>query len=183
MSDMDPEVAYPITVGPHMETLSVTPGADANANARISAFAGNFMASGNGSITVSAPTPEAGRQVADRLAANGVPRDRIMMGAPAQGHAVQLSFVGYGADSPPCGNWDENVSFTFYNTPTPNFGCSTQHNLAAMIADPRDLVTPQPMTPPDTERRMTVIDKWRKGEPTASQKTAEQSGRVSTVAP
>jgi pilus assembly protein CpaD len=181
MSEVDPEAAYPITVGPHMETLAVTPGADGNA--RVAAFASGFMASGNGSITVSAPTPDAGRQVADRLAANGVPRARIMMGAPSQGNAVQLSYVGYGASSPPCGNWSENVSVTFDNTPTPNFGCATQHNLAAMIADPRDLVMPQPMTPPDTERRMTVIEKWRKGEPTASQKTEEQSGHVSTVAP
>jgi pilus assembly protein CpaD len=181
MAEMDPEAVYPITVGPHMETLAVTPGPDANA--RIAAFAGDFMASGNGSITISAPTPDAGRQVADRLAANGVPRSRIMVGAPAQGNAVKLSYVGYGASSPPCGNWSENVAFTFDNTPTPNFGCATQHNLAAMVADPRDLVTPQPTTPPDTERRMIVIEKWRKGEPTAAQKTEQQSGNVSQVAP
>ena len=31
-------------------------------------------------------------------------------------------------------------------------------------------------------RRMIVIEKWRKGEPTSSQKTEEQSGAVTQVA-
>lgn len=179
-SEVDPEVAFPVTVGPHMETLSVTN--DASANGKISAFASAYLSSGNGSITVSAPTADAGRQVADRLAATGVPRDRIVMGAMASGNAVELSYVGYGASSPACSNWPDNVAYTFDNLPKADFGCATQHNLAAQIADPRDLVTPQPMTPPDTERRMIVIEKWRKGEPTASQKTDEQSGAVSEVA-
>ena len=85
--------------------------------------------------------------------------------------------------SPPCGNWDENIAVHRCTIcRRTNFGCATQHNLAAEIADPRDLVTPQPMTPPDTERRMIVIDKWRQGEPTLAQKTQEQSGAVSDVA-
>lgn len=178
-AEVDPEVAYPITVGPHMETLSIPYGNGA-ASADIGAFASGFNASGNGSITVSAPSPELATAYADRLAALGVPRGRIVIG-PSQGGAVQLSYVGYGASSPPCGNWPANVASTEANLPTVNFGCATQHNLAAMIADPRDLVTPQPMTPPDTERRMTVIDKWRHGEPTAAQKTQEQSGAVADV--
>jgi pilus assembly protein CpaD len=177
-AEVDPQVAFPITVGPHMERLAVTPGSES----QLQGYASAFMASGNGSITVSAPTPEAGRHVADRLAALGVPRDRIVMGAMAPGGAVQLSYVGYGASSPPCDNWSENYSLTLENLPTPNFGCTSQHNLAAMIADPRDLVNPQAMTPPDTERRMIVIEKWRKGEPTSSQKTREQSGAISQVA-
>jgi pilus assembly protein CpaD len=180
-AELDPEAAYPITVGPHMETLSVTYGA-ADSNAKLAAFASAFMSAGNGSITVSAPGPEASRATADRLVSLGVPRNRIVMGAMSQGNAVQLSYVGYGASSPPCGNWSENVAWTLENLPTPNWGCATQHNLAVLAADPRDLVTPQPMTPPDTERRMIVIDKWRKGEPTSAQKTQEQSGAVSQVA-
>jgi len=179
-SEVDPEVAYPIVVGPHMETLSIPSGTGAS-SADLAGFASGFNASGNGSVTVSAPSPEMATAYADRLVTLGVPRGRIVIG-PSQGGAVQLSYVGYGASSPPCGNWPANIAFTETNLPTANFGCATQHNLAAMVADPRDLVTPQPMTPPDTERRMTVIDKWRRGEPTAAQKTPEQSGHVSDVA-
>ena len=177
-AEVDPQVAFPIKVGPHMETLTVTAGSDA----QLHGYAAAFIASGNGSLTVSAPTPEAGRQVADRLAALGVPRNRIVMGAMAPGGAVQLSYVGYGASSPECNTHWPNLSWTLDNLPSSNWGCTTQHNLAAMIADPRDLVNPQPMTPPDTERRMIVIEKWRKGEPTSSQKTDEQSGAVTQVA-
>lgn len=178
-AEMDPEAAYPITVGPHMETLSY---AGPQSNEQLAGFAGSFIVNGNGSITVSAPSPDVAKNVAGRLVNLGVPRDRIVVGAASQGSAVQLSYVGYGASSPVCGHWEENIASTYHNLPTPNFGCATQHNLAAQIADPRDLVTPQQMTPPDTERRMTVIDKWRRGEATSSQKTEEQSGAVSEIA-
>jgi type IV pilus biogenesis protein CpaD/CtpE len=48
-----------------------------------------------------------------------------------------------------------------------------------MIADPRDLATPKPLGPGDAQRQLTVLDKYRKGETTLAEKTAEQSGDVS----
>lgn len=41
-----------------------------------------------------------------------------------------------------CPNWRELEGAAFANDPSPNFGCATAGNLAAMIADPRDLVAP-----------------------------------------
>ena len=41
-----------------------------------------------------------------------------------------------------------------------NFGCAQQQNLAAMVANPADLVRPQPMTPADGGRRADVIKKY-----------------------
>ena len=55
-------------------------------------------------------------------------------------------------------------------------------DLAAMVADPRDLVSPRPLDPDDAQRRLTVLEKYRKGETTVAEKAASQSGAVTAVA-
>ena len=45
-----------------------------------------------------------------------------------------------------------------------NLGCANQRNLAAMVANPADLVQPRGETPSSTQRRTVVLDKYRKGE-------------------
>ncbi|MGL4441848.1 MAG: CpaD family pilus assembly lipoprotein, partial [Bosea sp. (in: a-proteobacteria)] len=45
-----------------------------------------------------------------------------------------------------------------------NFGCSYQKNLAAQIADPRDLVRARQEGPIDVERRTGGIERIRDGE-------------------
>jgi pilus assembly protein CpaD len=42
-----------------------------------------------------------------------------------------------------------------------NFGCATQNNLAAQIANPEDLVAPRGMTPIDATRRNAAIKEYR----------------------
>ncbi|NJN37124.1 MAG: hypothetical protein HC794_08815 [Nitrospiraceae bacterium] len=49
----------------------------------------------------------------------------------------------YVATAAECGsNWTENLAFAPRNLPWPEFGCSTQHNFAAIVANPRDLIEP-----------------------------------------
>jgi pilus assembly protein CpaD len=51
-----------------------------------------------------------------------------------------------------------------------------QQNIAAMVADPRDLMAPRPMAPMDANRRATVLEHYEKGEVTqATKKTSDQS--------
>ncbi len=47
------------------------------------------------------------------------------------------------ADVPNCPNWSTSSAETFSNETHSNFGCATNSNLAAMIADPEDLVRGQ----------------------------------------
>lgn len=61
-----------------------------------------------------------------------------------------------------------DLTRTYSNQPWPEFGCSQNANLAAMIQDPRQLLEPHPMGPADMRRRMTVYDKYIKGESPAS---------------
>lgn len=68
-----------------------------------------------------------------------------------------------------------DLTRTFSNQPWPEFGCSQNANLAAMIQDPRQLLEPYPLAAPDMRRRMMVYDKYIKGESPASQLPPNQT--------
>lgn len=67
-----------------------------------------------------------------------------------------------------------SLSRTYNNQPYANFGCSQSANLAAMIQDPAQLIAPYDMTAPNMRRRMTVYDKYIKGENPASEQPVRQ---------
>ncbi len=149
-------------------------------------FARDYLDNGSGSLAIagSRRNPAVPAAVADRLVTLGVPRDRIMIGNPDNadtGDDVRLSYIRYQAHAEACGDWSVNLGETSANKRSPNFGCATQHNLAAMVADPRDLVSPKPLDSNDVQRRLTVLDRYRKGETTIATKAPEQSGSISQV--
>jgi pilus assembly protein CpaD len=75
---------------------------------------------------------------------------------------IRLSYVAITAQTAPCGAWPEDLALnTLENRNYYNFGCATQSNLAAQIANPTDLVGPRQMSPIDAEQRGQVIDSWR----------------------
>jgi type IV pilus biogenesis protein CpaD/CtpE len=53
--------------------------------------------------------------------------------------------------------------------------------MAAMVADPRDLVAPDTSGQADAQRRLTVLEKYRAGTPTPAERTQAQTGVVSAV--
>ena len=185
----DERLMFPISVAPHMETLRVPLDGGVlsqDMNSRFTAFTKDYLENGNGAISVSVPNGDesARRYFAARLSDLGVPAWRMMIGAsdtPSADNSIELSFIRYAAESPPCGDWSSNAASTASNLPMPNMGCASQHNLAAMVADPRDIVAPRGQDPADAQRRMTILDKYRKGEPTPAQTTNAQSGAVSEV--
>lgn len=73
-----------------------------------------------------------------------------------------------------CGQWPDQITTDADNTEYWNFGCAMQANLAAMVADPTDLVTPRGMDQADATRRTTVIKKYREGTPTQTQGAPRQ---------
>jgi pilus assembly protein CpaD len=66
------------------------------------------------------------------------------------------------------------------NLPYPNFGCAQQHNLAAQVANPADLLGPRTVEPADGERRAVVFDKFRQGRPTPAEKSQDERIQVKT---
>lgn len=189
----DPVANHPIAVAPSMESLklslaSPSSGLSPDDEAHFSDFVRAYLAYGSGSISISAPrgagSTDAIHYFGERLASMGVPEDRILAGTheTADGDtSVEFGYISYTAHTDPCGDWSKNAGDTSSNLPMPNLGCASQHNLAAMIADPRDLVEPQPQGPAEAARRSTVMGNYVKGQPTAAQKTSDQSTSISTI--
>jgi pilus assembly protein CpaD len=120
----------------------------------------------------------------------GVARSRILVGThpAADGdRRVEVGFVSYVAHTQPCGDWSQNAADSDSNLPLPNFGCSVQHNIAAMVANPRDLDESRRLDEsPDAARRVVVMGHYEKGEVTQADKhtkdkASEQSSGGSDV--
>jgi len=62
-----------------------------------------------------------------------------------------------------CGQWNEDLLANSENINYANFGCATQNNLAELIANPEDLITPRGQSEIDATRRDNVINDWRDG--------------------
>lgn len=198
-TDLHADGAYnhPITVEPATKSLTVSfaPG-DAGLmpedSLRFDQFVHGYLAGGGtGAMNVSVPdgpgSSEAIQYFGERLASAGIPRARIMVGTH-QGVVgrVELGYIAYTAKTDDCGDWSENAGDTLSNLPMANFGCSVQHNIAAQIDDPQDLLQPRALGPADPVRRNGEIDKYQKGQVTQadknkSDKVNEQSGSESDV--
>lgn len=198
---VDVEKTYPITVEPQVATLVVRvdegmQNLARGEDVRVQAFVEQWKSRGQGILNAAAPTgtpnqAAAGAALAQLkkvLAASGVEMNAVQYTSyrPASGDTeapITLSFVTYVANAADCGgDWSENLAFTPRNLPWPEFGCSTQHNFAAIVADPRDLIEPRTIDSTDSLRRSTVLEKYRAGQPTAATTEAEKdSGKVSKV--
>lgn len=132
----------------------------------------------------------AARETKSLLQASGVPPRAISTktyGAPADAFGpVRIAFARIEAEAGPCGLWPEDLGASPFpslqpvppgidNRPYWNFGCATQHNLAASVANPEDLVQPRAGSPPYAARRQIVIEKYRKGENPSGQYETEEA--------
>jgi pilus assembly protein CpaD len=194
----DPLANHPIVVEPGYRSVEISfvsagAGLTTNDALRFDSFVQDYLSRGNGAISISAPKgPMADAAIAyfgERLADAGVPRSQILVGTHdvvAGDTRVELGYVSYVAKTDGCGDWSKNAANTASNLPMPDFGCATQHNVAAMVADPRDLVSPRSISAADAARRSTVMGHYEKGEITSADKRKgdlanEQSGTASDV--
>lgn len=194
-----PETVHPIKVSQDTATLKL----DASMNlgylndrqrAQIAAFAQAYNDRGHGPMIVSVPDRNLNKgaasdflsEVSSALADQGVGEERVIykpyqVAADQTSAPVVMTFSRYVATASPCGDWSMDYAYNPKNLNPPNFGCATQNNLAAIVADPADLVHPRTMDPADADRRGVVLDKYRKGEVTASQRSESDSAAVSEV--
>jgi pilus assembly protein CpaD len=94
---------------------------------------------------------------------------------------VVVGYQAYVAQGPECGRQWENLTATRNNSEYQNFGCAITANMAAQIANPADVLNPRALDPTDAARRQTVLDHYRKGEKTSSDKDDQANGAVSTA--
>ena len=139
-------------------------------------FGKRYTRNSTGVLTIMTPTGSPNTGAASHVAGSirkvlieeGVPSGRIQItsyqaAAEHDAAPIRLSFSGIAASTGPCGRWPKDLVLnTMENKQYENFGCATQNNLAAQIANPADLIAPRGMTPIDAQRRDTVIDNYRK---------------------
>ena len=146
----------------------------------IRGFAADHAAKSRSAVQIMLPRGSANAAAANHLRKEiratllgaGIKRDQVIeTNYDASGYGptapLRLAFFAITAKAGPCGEWPEDlVENTVENKNYHNFGCATQANLAAQIANPMDLVQPRGMTPIDAEQRNGVIQDYRdKGQP------------------
>jgi pilus assembly protein CpaD len=169
---------------PHAEGLS-----DGQRSA-LDRYAQGWQENGGGDISISAPADggDAASRVAwaarARLQQLGVSPEAVKMSsykAEKVGAPVLIVYDRAQAVIPRCGESWTNLGATRKNDTQANFGCATTANFAAQIANPHDIRSPRTMDPADAGRRTVVMDKYRKGEPTAAKSDSTDGGKVATA--
>jgi pilus assembly protein CpaD len=185
---------HPISVDSQTVTMTIAlEGAAADLSdldkARLRAFATAYSRDGHGGLTIT--TPAGAGAASQDVAANvrkelynaGVSQDALAGSTYRQSEGgasdLILSYTRYVATPSACGIWEGGRERDYRNMRSPNFGCATQNNLAAMIGDPRDLVEPAAMTDPDAEFRIRGVELFRQGQTTSSETDGEIEQRVS----
>jgi pilus assembly protein CpaD len=179
---------FPIEVKKGAVTMEIPAGRNlspANQD-KLTRFAQMAHSNRASSVIVSRPAGSAhGFDVANQAEAilikGGVPSDAIISDSHGGGSVV-VSYTRSYAVTQACGDWSEDLAVTGDNQPYENFGCATQHNIAAMVANPEDLLLPETMTPSDVARRNRVFEDYRTPKSTATPAEDQSDATISDIA-
>jgi pilus assembly protein CpaD len=113
------------------------------------------------------------RALAGALARQGL---RTTMAAPggAPDGELRLLIEHAVATVPRCPNWTKPPGNDFENTLHSDFGCAVAIDLAAMVADPRDLVEGRPLAPVVGDAAIWPMNRYRTGAPEKPEELAPQ---------
>ena len=190
-SELPRASAEPETVRVAMDVDPRDNGLNWSQIALIETVAEEYKARGYGPLVISYPQNAGNAEAAiaaiaearTQLYAAGLDWTSIAGGAyEARGQVqapVLLSFTRYQAVAPDCPEGWGDLTTAPPERHWPTFGCVTATNLAAMVADPRDLEAPRTFGDPDTARRQAVLEAYREAQPTGARRGADDSGAVS----
>ncbi|HVU43534.1 MAG TPA: CpaD family pilus assembly protein [Xanthobacteraceae bacterium] len=186
----DYRLRHPISITEKDHTLQLFIGANRGSlmpeqRAELLAFGQTWRDQATGGVIVDLPVGSSNersaadslREIESILAATGVPARSIAVRNYRVSSrvlaTVRITYPRIAAQAGPCGIWPKDIGPSlnrdyFENQPNWNYGCATQRNLAAMVANPADLVQPRAETPIYAPRRTAVMEKYRLGQPTAT---------------
>ncbi|MEM9705328.1 MAG: CpaD family pilus assembly protein [Pseudomonadota bacterium] len=187
---------HPIAVDSQVVTLTIDVDQrnnqlSARDEARVKAFAAAYLRNGHGQLTVSAPSgavedfdgQELSADIRSAIHEAGVDWGQIngstYRTSQDLDRRIIVSYTHYIATASKCGVWKGIREATRNNLHSPNFGCATQNNLAAMVADPRDLIQPAAFAPGDSIARIRALDQYRAGQVSATETDSEIEAQVS----
>jgi pilus assembly protein CpaD len=181
----DVRARHPIVLANAPQTLDLFVSGEAALDVRqkqdVVDFAKSYVASGSGPIQILVPRGTGQEARAQNMA--GAVRATLVAGG-VRGHIdvssyavadprlaapVRVTFAALEARADRrCGEWPDDLGASgssggWDNRPYYNFGCAYQQNMAAQIADPRDLVRPRHLEPADSPMRIRAITGVRDG--------------------
>lgn len=194
---VDPTQRHPILVSQQPAHLNLdvargSQGLTPSQRADVSEFASHYRAgdAGNSRLIIAAPSGSANevaamsavQDVRELLVSSGFSESSIAVEAYSDEHSgtppIRISYMRYVAEGPSCGHTFTNMATDAQNTGSPNHGCANQHNLAAMISNPADLLGPRTEGSRYGERRDDVMNKYAKGKVTGAEKSEDERVRV-----
>lgn len=180
-------------------TLQVEPGVDRIAlavhdtglsdtqRAALRQLTERYATAGGGWLRVEAPAgddPVAGQQayaVRAALAEAGVPAENIVIAAynaPDPRAPVLAGFETVQAVVTDCSNERRAMRSRYSNQSSLGLGCAVTSNMAAQIANPRDIMGARDMIPADSGRAAVVFAKYRNGETTSTPQEQLVEGQI-----
>ncbi len=201
----DYRLRHPIAIQERNQTVTVfvgnaRGGLSASQRADVVSLSQSWLREGTGSIIADVPvgTPNARaaadtfREIQSLLISAGVPPRGITMRHyhPENSRtfaAIQLNYPKIAAVAGPCGLWPDDLGTSIHNKgyldnkPYYNLGCANQRNLAAIVANPSDLVQPRAETGAYTARRTYALDKYRQGQSPATTYPDADKSKISSV--
>lgn len=191
LAPMTPLSRYSLQVEPGLDRIALAVhdnGLSANQQQAINSLASRYQATGTGWVRVEAPSGEnpasieQAYAVRGALQAAGVPGERIQMAsylAPDDRAPVLAGFETVQARVTNCAAVARDMTGRFSNQSTSNLGCAINANMAAQIADPRDILGARPMSPADSGRAAVVFDAYRQGRPSSTPQETLVEGKIS----
>ena len=187
---LTPLSRYVLQVEPGLDRIALAvheDGLSANQQAALRDLAARYAATGTGWVQVQGPAgddPAAARHawaVRSALEAAGVAGERIRVtayDAPDPRAPVLAGFETVQAVVPDCAAEPRDLSGRFSNQSSGGLGCAITANMAAQIADPRDIVAPRAMSPADSGRAAVVFQNYRAGEAASTPQEPLVQGRI-----
>jgi pilus assembly protein CpaD len=190
---LTPLSRYMLQVEPGLDRIALAvrdDGLSGAQHAAVQDLAARFGAAGAGYVRIEAPAgddPVASAHayaVGAALERAGVPAERIRMSAyagPDPRAPVLAGFETLRAHVPNCAAQRRDMSTNLSNQSSANLGCAITANMAAQIANPRDILGPQPMTPADSGRAAVVFNAYRNGRPSSTAQEPLVNGQISAA--
>jgi pilus assembly protein CpaD len=200
----DARQRHPIAIREGVHTVELFIGSkrgELNVDQRgdVIAFAHRWRQDAAGGVMIDLPTGTS-NEAAAASALQEVRSILITMGVPADGIEVRpyrlsdprtlatlrINYPRMVASAGPCGMWPHDIGPTLdrehnENREYWNFGCASQRNFAAQVDNPSDLVQPRGEGPAYMPRRTTVLEKYRRGEESATVYVNPDKGKISDI--
>jgi len=161
---------------------------------KVRSFLDKYADVGHGPLVISMPKSAQNPQLAVGAVAEirefawetGISYERILGAAyDAAGRSetpVVMAFKTYKAIAPDCPSLAEiDMANAVSNSVLPTHGCAVRTNMAAMIAEPADLLGERELTEGLVARQQFQLDLWLQGQPTPSARGEGESTAISTA--